>query len=146
MRRGMLLLAAGSGLTAIAAGGSGNSANDSLLAISPDQRAEMLTKGIKGCIGNIALSDGVTTTGKAEGYAYWSVRWQGRQKLCRSNHTELQGDRGGLQGAGRLRQRALQQNRCTSYVGSIATTLYRDRRNGRIRHGVLCFTNSPIAH
>ena len=47
MRIGMLVLAillvAGSGLTAMAAGGSGNSANDSLLAMSPEQQAEMLT-------------------------------------------------------------------------------------------------------
>jgi hypothetical protein len=78
MRRGMsllaALLAAGSGLTAIAAGGSGNSANDSLLAMSPDQQAEMLTKGIKGCVGESPFPMGVTTTGKAKGYAYWSVR------------------------------------------------------------------------
>ena len=78
MRRGMsllaALLAAGSGLTAVAAGGSGNSANDSLLAMSSEQQAEMLTKGIKGCIGESPFPMGVTTTGKAKGYAYWSVR------------------------------------------------------------------------
>ena len=78
MRRGMLLLAAviaaGSGLTAMAAGGSGNSANDSLLAMSPEQQAQMLTKGIKGCVGESPFPMGVTTTGKAKGYAYWSVR------------------------------------------------------------------------
>jgi len=78
MRRGMLLLgaliAAGSGLAAMAAGGSGNSANDSLLAMSPDQQAKMLTKGIKGCAGTSPFPMGVTTTGKAKGYAYWSVR------------------------------------------------------------------------
>ena len=77
MRRGILLLAAlmvaGPGL-ATAAGGSGNSANDSLLAMSPDQQAEMLTKGIKGCVGISPFPMGVTTTGKAKGYAYWSVR------------------------------------------------------------------------
>jgi len=79
MRKGVLLLvallAAGSGLTAMAAGGgSGNSANDSLLAMPPDQQAEMLTKGIKGCVGTSPFPMGVTTTGKAKGYAYWSVR------------------------------------------------------------------------
>ena len=77
MRSGMpllaALLAAGSGLTALAAGGSGNSANDSLLAMSPEQQAEMLTKGIKGCVGTSPFPMGVTTTGKAKGYAYWSV-------------------------------------------------------------------------
>src|SRR4029077_16946886 len=78
MRRGMLLLStllvAGSGLTAMAAGGSGNPANDSLLAMSPDQQADMLTKGIKGCVGTSPFPMGVTPTGKAKGYAYWSVR------------------------------------------------------------------------
>ena len=78
MRSGMLLLAAlltaGSGLTAWSAGGSGNSANDGLLAMSPEQQAEMLTKGIKGCVGESPFPMGVTKTGKAKGYAYWSVR------------------------------------------------------------------------
>ena len=77
MRRGMLLLAAlmvaGSGLAAAAAG-SGNSANDSLLTMPTDQQAKMLTKGIKGCAGTSAFPMGVTATGKAKGYAYWSVR------------------------------------------------------------------------
>ena len=78
MRSRMLLLAAllaaGSGLTALAAEGSGNSANDSLLTMSPEQQAELLTKGIKGCVGISPFPMGVTTTGKAKGYAYWSVR------------------------------------------------------------------------
>ena len=78
MRRGILLLAAviaaGWGLTAMAAGGSGNSANDNLLAMSPEQQAQMLTKGITGCVGESPFPMGVTTTGKAKGYAYWSVR------------------------------------------------------------------------
>src|SRR5271165_5919769 len=78
MVRGMLLLAvlmvAGSGLGGLAAEGSGNSANDGLLAMSPDQQAQMLTKGIKGCVGESPFAMGVTTSGKAKGYAYWSVR------------------------------------------------------------------------
>ena len=77
MWRGMLLAAmmvASSGLGALAAGGSGNSANDSLLAMSPEQQAQMLTKGIKGCVGESPFPMGVTMTGKAKGYAYWSVR------------------------------------------------------------------------
>ena len=77
MHRAVLLLAAlmvtGSGLAATA-GGSGNSANDSLLAMTPDQQAKMLTKGIKGCVGESPFPMGVTPTGKAKGYAYWSVR------------------------------------------------------------------------
>src|SRR5271169_4141330 len=78
MRRGVLLLGglmvAASGLGALAAGGSGNSVNDGLLAMSPDQQATMLTKGIKGCVGESPFPMGVTATGKAKGYAYWSVR------------------------------------------------------------------------
>ena len=41
------LMAVGSGLAAMAAG-SGNSANDRLLALPPDEQAAMLTRGIKG--------------------------------------------------------------------------------------------------
>jgi hypothetical protein len=78
MRRAVLLLAAvilgGLGPGALAAGGSGNSANDNLLAMSPDEQVKMLTKGIKGCVGESPFPMGVTTTGKAKGYAYWSVR------------------------------------------------------------------------
>jgi hypothetical protein len=77
MRSGVLLLAAvivvGADLAAMAAG-SGNATNDSLLTMKPDQQAKMLTKGIKGCAGTEAFPMGVTPTGKAKGYAYWSVR------------------------------------------------------------------------
>src|SRR5260370_41405604 len=76
MRRGLVLLTAllavGPGLAALAAG-SGNATNDQLLALPPDQQAAMLTKGIKGCAGTSAFPMGVTTAGKAKGYAYWSV-------------------------------------------------------------------------
>ena len=78
MRGAVLLLAAlmvaDCGLGALAAEGSGNSANDNLLAMPPDQQAKMLTKGIKGCVGESPFPMGVTATGKAKGYAYWSVR------------------------------------------------------------------------
>ena len=78
MWRGLVLLAAltvgGLGSGALAAEGSGNSANDNLLAMSPDQQAKTLTKGIKGCVGESPFPMGVTATGKAKGYAYWSVR------------------------------------------------------------------------
>jgi hypothetical protein len=67
------LLAVGPSLAAMAAG-SGNATNDQLLSLSPDQQTAMLTKGIKGCAGTSAFPMGVTTTGKAKGYAYWSVR------------------------------------------------------------------------
>jgi len=77
MWRGMLLaamLVASSGLTALAAGGSGNSANDSLLAMSPEQQAKELSHGIKGCAGISAFPMGVVSTGKWKSLAYWSVR------------------------------------------------------------------------
>jgi hypothetical protein len=76
MLRGLLLLVAVIALGAdpAAAAGSGNRANDSLLAMSPDQQAKTLTQGIKGCVGESPFQMGVTTSGKAKGYAYWSVR------------------------------------------------------------------------
>ena len=77
MRYGVLLLTAltavGSGLAAMAAG-SGNSANDRLLVLPPDEQAAMLTKGIKGCAGDSVFPMGVVTTTKWKGLAYWSVR------------------------------------------------------------------------
>jgi hypothetical protein len=80
MRGKVLLLAAlmvaGFGLGAVAAGGSGNAANDLLLAMPPEEQAKQLTKGIKGCVGESPFPMGVTQTGKAKGYAYWSVRCQ----------------------------------------------------------------------
>lgn len=61
-------------ILAVAAGGSGNAANDHLLSLPPEQQAKLLTKGIKGCEGESPFPMGVTTEGKAKGYAYWSVR------------------------------------------------------------------------
>ena len=76
MRGGILLLAvlivAGSELAAAA--GSGNPTNDALLALPPDQQAQTLAKGVKKCVGESAFPMGVTSTGKAKGMAYWSVR------------------------------------------------------------------------
>jgi hypothetical protein len=78
MRRAVLLLAVlmvgGLAPGAMAVEGSGNTVNDNLLAMSPDQQAKMLTKGIKGCVGESPFPMGVTAAGKAKGYAYWSVR------------------------------------------------------------------------
>ena len=76
MWRGLLVLAAviALGTDPIAAAGSGNLANDNLLAMSPDQQAKVLTQGIKGCVGESPFQMGVTASGKAKGYAYWSVR------------------------------------------------------------------------
>ena len=67
------LMAAGRGTAAIAADPS-NPIHERLLEAPPDQQAEVLTKGIKGCAGSSAFPMGVTTSGKAKGYAYWSVR------------------------------------------------------------------------
>jgi hypothetical protein len=74
MRNGILLLAlliaAGT-----AAAGSGNPAHDRLLALPPDQQAKTLAQAIgRGCVGKSAFPMGVTSTGKAKGLAYWSVR------------------------------------------------------------------------
>jgi hypothetical protein len=76
MSRGLLVLAAVMALSAdpAAAAGSGNVVNDNLLAMSPDQQAITLTQGIKGCVGESPFQMGVTASGKAQGYAYWSVR------------------------------------------------------------------------
>ena len=77
MRRGVLLLvaliAASWGFPAMAAG-SGNTINDRLLALPPDQQARMLTRGIKGCAGTEAFPMGVASTAKFKSLAYWSVR------------------------------------------------------------------------
>jgi hypothetical protein len=106
MLRAVLLLAAvmlgGLGPGALAAGGSGNSANDNLLAMSPDEQVKMLTKGIKGCVGESPDRQG-------EGLCVLERALQGRQKLCRSNHPEGAGDRGGMQSVGGLRQGVLQE-------------------------------------
>jgi len=67
------LVAAGAG--AAEAAGSGNPAHDRLLALPPAEQAKTLAKGIgQGCVGTSAFPMGVTTTGKAKGLAYWSVR------------------------------------------------------------------------
>jgi hypothetical protein len=76
MRARMLLLsalmAAGSSFAAMAAG-SGNAANDDLLALPPQEQAARLTKGIKGCQGESVFPMGVVSTAKYKGLAYWSV-------------------------------------------------------------------------
>jgi hypothetical protein len=67
------LVAAGSGV-AVAAG-SGNPTHDLLLTLPPAEQVKSLAKGIgQGCVGTSAFPMGVTTTGKAKGLAYWSVR------------------------------------------------------------------------
>ena len=57
------------------AAGSGNPTNDHLLALPPAQQAKILGKGVgQGCVAVSAFPMGVTSTGKAKGLAYWSVR------------------------------------------------------------------------
>ena len=80
MRRGALLLAAalvvaGVGWSGARAAGSGNPRNDRLLAAPEAQRAAALGNSFhRGCVGVEAFPMGVTTSGRAKGYAYWSVR------------------------------------------------------------------------
>jgi hypothetical protein len=55
--------------------GSGNPTNDRLLAMSEPQQAQVLAKSFRhGCVGVEAFPMGVTTSGRATGYAYWSLR------------------------------------------------------------------------
>jgi hypothetical protein len=68
------VLLTGPSFGAVAAEGSGNPANEHLLSLPPEEQAKMLTKGIKGCVGESPYPMGVTASGKAKGYAYWSVR------------------------------------------------------------------------
>ena len=79
MRGRMLLLAAliaaRPGISAMAEDPK-NAVNERLLAASPDEQAQVLTKSIKGCAGTSAFPMGVTNKGKSKGFAYWSVRCQ----------------------------------------------------------------------
>jgi hypothetical protein len=67
------VLIAGEGWSAMAAG-SGNRTNDRLLAQPQARQIEVLSKGVgHGCVGKSAFPMGVTATGKARGFAYWSL-------------------------------------------------------------------------
>lgn len=69
------LFAAGAGWAGLQAAGSGNSRNDRLLAAPEAQRAQALGNSFhRGCVGVEAFQMGVTASGRAKGYAYWSVR------------------------------------------------------------------------
>ena len=72
------ILAAGSAIAAEkspAAAPSLNPANDKLQQLSPADRAAKLARAVnEWCIGIEAFPMGITTTGKAKGYAYWSLR------------------------------------------------------------------------
>jgi hypothetical protein len=65
----------GFGCSAAMAAGSGNPTHDHLLSLPPAEQTKVLGKGIgQGCAAVSAFPMGVTSTGKAKGLAYWSVR------------------------------------------------------------------------
>lgn len=69
------LVAGGASWSEVMAAGSLNPRNDRLLALSPDQQAQLLGNGLRrGCVGVSAFPMGVTATGTAKGTAYWSIR------------------------------------------------------------------------
>jgi hypothetical protein len=70
-----ILGAASAGTTQAGAAGSGNPRNDRLLAMTEAQQAQVLGSGLRGqgCVGDGAFPMGVTASGRAKGYAYWSV-------------------------------------------------------------------------
>jgi hypothetical protein len=74
------LLAAGIAVVGAAwmpagAAGTGNPRNERLLAMTETQQAATLSNSFRhGCVGVAAFPMGVTATGRAKGYAYWSVR------------------------------------------------------------------------
>ncbi len=71
----VVLVAAGLGWAEANAAGSGNPRNDRLLAATEAQRAQALGNSFhRGCVGVEAFPMGVTVSGRAKGYAYWSVR------------------------------------------------------------------------
>ena len=77
MRGGLLLLggAARCRIGGRLAAGSGNPAHDRLLSLPAAEQAKTLAKAVgQGCVGISAFPMGVTSTGKAKGLAYWSVR------------------------------------------------------------------------
>jgi hypothetical protein len=73
------LVAAGANSAAIAAG-SGNPMTDRLLAEPEGRRSEILAHLVRhNCVGTHAFLMGVTVSGRARGYAYWSLACQNGQ-------------------------------------------------------------------
>jgi len=75
--RALLILAASIavGFGGAQAAGSGNPVNDRLLSLSPAEQAQTIAHNVgQGCVGMKAFPMGVTSTGKAKGFAYWSVQ------------------------------------------------------------------------
>jgi len=80
--RAVLLAAfvAGSANWPAFAAGSGNPTTDRLLAEPESRRAEILANLVRhNCVGTQAFLMGVTASGRARGYAYWSVGCQNGQ-------------------------------------------------------------------
>jgi hypothetical protein len=77
MRLGALLFMAlaAIGPGAAEAAGSGNPANDRLVALPPGEQAKALAKTVgHGCVGTSAFAMGVVDTAKWKSLAYWSVQ------------------------------------------------------------------------
>lgn len=71
----VLMALVGFGWSAAMAAGSGNPTHDHLLALPPAEQAKVLGNGVgQGCVAVSTFPMGVTSTGKAKGLAYWSVR------------------------------------------------------------------------
>jgi hypothetical protein len=67
------LVAIGPGMAEAA--GSGNPANDRLVALPPAEQAKALAKTVgHGCVGTSAFAMGVVDTAKWKSLAYWSVQ------------------------------------------------------------------------
>jgi hypothetical protein len=80
MRGRVVLLAALVASGAAMAAGSGNPTTDRLLAEPESRRIEILANLVHhNCIGTKAFLMGVTASGRAKGYAYWSVGCQNGQ-------------------------------------------------------------------
>jgi hypothetical protein len=57
------------------AASTGNPVNDRLLSLPPVEQAQTIARNVgEGCVGVKAFPMGVTSTGKAKGFAYWSVQ------------------------------------------------------------------------
>jgi hypothetical protein len=77
MKRPVLLLAAlmATGPAVAQKAGTGNRVNDRLLSMPAAEQAATIAHNVgQNCEGTEAFPMGVTTTGKAKGFAYWSVR------------------------------------------------------------------------
>jgi len=71
----LALLPASVASAAERSGGVGNPVNAKLMGMKPAERAAELAKAVQHwCVGTEAFPMGVTRTGPAAGYAYWSLR------------------------------------------------------------------------